>query len=169
MLTEKMEDALNAHINAELYSAYLYYAMSAHFASEGLPGCTHWMNLQVVEEMSHAHKFIEYVNERGGRVKLAAIAEPQAEWESPLAAFQDALDHERHVSALINTLVDLAIAESDHATNNFLQWFVGEQVEEEASAGEIVDKMKMVSSDRGGLFHLDAELGKRVLTAPPTF
>jgi len=169
MLTEKMENALNAHINAELYSAYMYYAMSAHFAAEGLPGCSHWMNLQVVEELDHAHRFIDYVNERGGRVKLAAIDAPQLEWESPLAVFSNALAHEQHVTSLINTLVDVAIAESDHATNNFLQWFVGEQVEEEASAGEIVDKMELVADDKGGLFFLDQELGKRALTNPPTF
>lgn len=157
-----------AFFNAEMYSAYLYYSMAAHFASQSLTGCARWMNLQAVEEMGHAQKFVDFINERGGRVVLKAIEAPPVEWSSPLEAFEQSLAHEGIVTGLINALVDVAVAESDHATNNFLQWFVGEQVEEEATVGEIVDRLKMVDSALGGIFLLDAELGKRPLTLPPT-
>jgi len=142
--------------------------MAAHFASQSLTGCSHWMNIQAVEEMGHVQKFVDFVIERGGRVALAAIDAPPVEWASPLAAFEAALEHEGHVTALINSLVDLSLEESDHATSNFLQWFVEEQVEEEASAGEIVDRMKLVDGSAGGLFLLDTELGKRPAVVPPT-
>ena len=168
MLKQKIEDALNSQINAELYSAYLYYSMAADFASRSLTGCAHWMNIQALEEMGHVQKFVNYINERGGRVSLKAIDAPPVEWSSPRKAFEDALEHEGHVTSLINSLVDLSTAESDHATCNFLQWFVEEQVEEEATAGEIVDKMKLVEGAAGGLFLLDAELAKRPATLPPT-
>jgi len=167
MLTDKMQDALNEQINAEIYSAYLYYAMEAYFQSQGLSGCAHWMQWQAIEEMSHGHKFVSFVNERGGRVKLAPIAGPPTEWDSPLAAFEAAYQHEVKVSALINKLVDLAQAERDHATHNFLQWFVGEQVEEEASAGGVVQKLKLAASSPGGLFMVDRELGQRPISLPP--
>jgi ferritin len=169
MMNQKVQDALNEQINAEMYSAYLYYSMAANFASQSLTGCTHWMNLQALEEMGHVQRFVNFINERGGRVILKAIGAPRTEWDSPLAAFEQALEHEGHVTSLINGLVDLAIAESDHATNNFLQWFVGEQVEEEAAAGEIVDKFKLVENAEGGIFLLDAELAKRPVTLPPSF
>lgn len=166
MLKEKMLDALNEQINAEMYSSYLYLSMESYFQSVSLTGFASWMRSQVQEELFHAMKFYDFVCERGGKVSLEAIAKPDSTWKSPLAAFKHILKHEQMVTSLINDLVELAIAEKDHATLNFLQWFVAEQVEEEASVGEIVDKLKLIKADTSGLFLLDAELGKRVFTPP---
>ncbi|MFP4474712.1 MAG: ferritin [Desulfatibacillaceae bacterium] len=164
MLSKKIEEAFNRQINAELYSAYLYLSMSAAFQDRNLPGMANWMRAQALEEMTHAEKFANHVNERGGRVVLAAIDGPPTEWDSPLAMFGDAYEHETKVTALINDLVDLAIAEKDHAANNFLQWFVGEQVEEEDSADQIVQQLKMVGDDKSSLFMLDREMGQRAFS-----
>jgi len=166
MLKEKMLKALNGQINAEMYSSYLYLSMEAYFQSISLGGFAAWMRSQVQEELFHAMKFYDFVCERGGRVTLDTIKKPDARWKSPLTAFKQILKHEQLVTSLINDLVDLAIAEKDHATLNFLQWFVAEQVEEEDSVGEIVDKLKLIKEDTSGLFFLDAELGKRVFTPP---
>ena len=167
MIKEKIKDAINKQINAEMYSAYLYLSMSAYFESINLKGFASWMKAQAQEEMVHAMKFYDYVNERGGRVLLTAIEAPPTQWDSPLAVFEYTYQHEQKVTGLINTLVNLANSESDHATHNFLQWFVGEQVEEESSADEIVQKLKLVGNDGGGLFMLDQEQGQRIFT-PPT-
>jgi len=167
MLKGAIEKAINEQIQAELYSAYLYYSMSAYFESVGLPGCASWMRIQALEEMTHAHKFFDFVNERGGRVSLLAIEAPPTEWESPLAAFEAAYKHETVVTGRINALVDLARAEKDHATDNFLQWYVAEQVEEEASADAIVSKLRLVEESRGGLFMVDKELKARTFVVPP--
>ncbi|MFC1572878.1 ferritin [Candidatus Eisenbacteria bacterium] len=169
MLSDKMQAALNQQVNAELFSAYLYYSMMNYFESKSLPGCAHWMKLQALEEMTHARKLEAFVNERGGRILLTPIDGPETEWASPLAVFEEAYKHELKVTKMINDLVDLAIKESDHATNNFLQWFVGEQVEEEASADEVVQKLKLVDSTQGGLFMVDRELGQRAFNLPPEF
>lgn len=166
MLKEKMLNALNEQINAELYSSYLYLSMESYFQSISLTGFATWMRSQVQEELFHSMKFYDYVNECGGRVSLAAIDKPEAEWDSPLAAFEHILKHEQLVTSLINDLMELAFEEKDHATRIFLQWFVTEQVEEEASVGEIVDKLKLIGNDRSGLFLLDAEMGKRIFTMP---
>lgn len=168
MLSKKMEEALNEQINAELYSAYLYLSMSAYFKSINLHGSANWMKVQAQEEMVHAMKIYDYVIERGDRVVLKAIAKPTTEWKSPLAAFQAAYKHEQHVTGLINDLVNLAVKEKDHATSVFLQWFVNEQVEEEASANEVVQKLKQVEKVPAGLFMIDRELGQRVFTSPTT-
>ena len=114
----------------------------------------------------HGMKFYDFVNERGGKVTLEAIAKPESVWATPLAAFEAILKHEQHVTSLINDLVDLAISEKDHASNNFLQWFISEQVEEEASATEVVEKLKLIQDNPSGLFMIDAELGKRVFVMP---
>jgi ferritin len=167
MISEKMQDAFNGQIKAELDSAYLYYSMQAYFAAAGLVGCEQWMKAQTAEEFVHAHKFVNFINERGGRVKLLALDEPRHEWDSPVAVFEEVAAHEAKVTGLINKLVDQAISESDHASNNFLQWFVGEQVEEEASADEVLTKMKMVKDSPGGLFQLDKELAGRMVTMTP--
>jgi len=167
MIKEKIQDALNEQINAELYSSYLYLSMSAYFESINLKGCANWMRVQTQEELVHAMKFYDYLIERGGKVVLSSIESPPTEWPSPLAIFENAYQHEQKVTGLINELVDLAIAEKDHATNNFLQWFVSEQVEEEASADEVVQKIKLMGDARGGIFMLDRELAQRVFT-PPT-
>jgi ferritin len=156
-----MLDALNEQINAELYSAYLYQAMAAHFAAGNLKGFAHWMDLQAKEEQAHARKMYEFLLDRGGRVTLKAIAAPPAEWKSPLAIFEESYAHEQKVTGLIHKLVDLARAESDHASEVFLAWFVSEQVEEEANASEIVEKLKMVKDHTQGLLMMDAHLGQR--------
>ena len=166
MINDKMRDALTGQINAELYSSYLYLSMSAYFASIDHGGFANWMRVQAQEELFHAMKLYDYVNERGGRIILKGIDAPQTEWDSPRAAFEHVYQHEQKVTGLINDLVNLAIEEKDHATNNFLQWFVTEQVEEEASANEILQKLNMVGEEGGGLLMLDRELALRVFTPP---
>ena len=168
MLSERMQGALNEQINAELYSSYLYLAMSSHFSSVNLVGMASWMRVQVQEELFHAIKMYDFVNERGGRAMMKAINQPPGAWDSPLAVFEAGLDHERKVTGLINNLVDVAIAERDHATSIFLQWFVTEQVEEEANASGIVSKLRMIGHDASSLFALDQELGQRVFVMPAT-
>ena len=166
MLKEKIQKALNKQVNAELYSSYLYLAMAAYFETINLKGFANWMRVQTQEELVHAMKFYDFIIERGGKAVLSSIEGPRTEWPSPLAVFEHAYEHEQKVTGLINTLVDLSIAEQDHATNNFLQWFVAEQVEEEASADEVVQKIKLMGDASGGLFMLDSELGQRVFTPP---
>jgi ferritin len=164
MLSRNMEKAFNEQMNAEMYSAYLYLSMCAYFQSINLNGFANWMRIQAQEEMVHAMKFYDFINERGARVTLKAIDSPPIEWDSPLAAFEGVLEHEQKVTGLINDLVDLAIKEKDHASHTFLQWFVSEQVEEEDSANEVVQKIKLVGDAKGGLFILDREMGQRVFT-----
>ena len=168
MIDGRMQEALNRHANAEFYSSYLYLSMSAYFQSINLPGFAHWMRVQAREELAHAMKFYDYVVERGGRVSLQVVEAPTAQWDSPLAAFEDAYRHEQKVTGLINHLVDEAVQTRDHATNNFLQWFVSEQVEEEASADAIVQKLKLMGDAPGGLFMIDHELAQRVSGQPST-
>jgi len=167
MISKKIEDAINKQINAETYSSSLYYAMSAYFESLSLKGFAKWLRIQALEELTHVHKFFAYLNDRGGRVALSAVEAPKNEWASPLEAFEDVYKHECHVTGLINKLMDLAQSESDHATQNFLQWFIAEQVEEEASADEAVQQLKLVDRTEGGLFLLDQEMSKRAFTLPP--
>ncbi|HRZ41729.1 MAG TPA: ferritin [Bacteroidales bacterium] len=162
MLTKKMEAALNEQINAEFESAYLYLSMATWFEEKNLEGMANWMMIQFKEEQTHALKFYAYVVERGGRVTLKAIRGPQTEWKSVLDVFEETLKHEHLVTSLINNLVDLAIKEKDHATNNMLQWFVAEQVEEEANAERIISMMKLIGDNVQGLFMLDRELASRV-------
>ncbi|NIS61960.1 MAG: ferritin [Proteobacteria bacterium] len=166
MLGEKIQSALNKQLNAEVYSSYLYLSMSAYFNSLNLPGFANWMRVQAQEELVHAMKFYDFINERGGRVILQQVEAPPTEWSSPLDVFENAYKHEQKVTGLINDLVNLAVGERDHATNIFLQWFVTEQVEEEASADEVVQKLKRVGDDSAGLFMLDGEMGQRVFTPP---
>jgi ferritin len=168
MLSKKMQDALNEQINAELYSAYLYLSMCAYFESVNLPGFANWMRVQTQEELMHAMKIYDYVAERGGRVLLKSIAGPPTDWKSPLAVFDAAHKHEQKVTGLINDLVNLAIEEKEHAANQFLQWFVNEQVEEEKSADDIIQKLKLVADAPGGMYMLDNEMGQRVFTPPAT-
>jgi len=166
MVSKKMGEALNEQINAELYSAYLYLSMEAYFESVNLPGFANWMRAQTQEELMHAMKIYDFVNERGGRVMLKSIAAPPTEWESSVAVFEAIYKHEQKVTGLITELVNLAILEKDHATNSFLQWFVNEQVEEESSANDVLQKLKMLGNAPGGMFMLDRELGQRVFTPP---
>ena len=161
MINERVEKALNEQVNAEIYSAYLYLSMSSYFESVNLPGFAQWMKAQAQEEMVHGMKIYDFIHERGGRVLLSAIETPQTQWTNPVSAFAATLEHEQKVTALINGLVDVAIAEKDHATNIFLQWFVTEQVEEESSVDAVLQKLKMVGDQGHGLFMMDRELGAR--------
>jgi ferritin len=165
-MNKALERGFNKQLHFELYSAYLYYAMANYCESISLPGAANWLRIQTMEETGHAAKFANFINERRGRVKLEKIDAPPVDWESPLAAFEEAYQHELKVSARINKLLDAALESSDHAAANFLQWFVAEQVEEEASADAVVQRFKLVDKSEGGLFMLDKELGSRAFTIP---
>ena len=161
MLNKRIEEELNKQINAEIWSAYLYLSMSAYFEDKNLPGFANWMKVQYQEELTHALKIFDYVNERGGKVILQPIEEVKTEWRDTVEVFEETLKHEQHVTGLINNLVNVAIEEKDHATNNMLQWFVSEQVEEEAAADEILQQLKMLHGKKEGVFMLDRELKQR--------
>ena len=169
MISEKLELALNEHMNEELFSAYLYFAMSANFQTTSLDGFGNWMRCQALEELSHTSKFYSFIIERGGKPALTAVRAPQGSWSSPLSVFEEALFHEKKITGLINDLVDLAHDERDHATGIFLQWFVTEQVEEEATAGKIIDQLQLLDSHPGGLYLLDQELKARTVTPDALF
>ena len=166
MLSETMMEHLNEQINNEIYSAYLYMSMSAYSTCTGLKGFANWFMVQYQEEMTHAMKIYDYINDQGGPVKLMAIEQPLTEFESPLDMFEKTLAHEKFITKSINELVDLAIAEKDHATNIFLQWYVTEQIEEEGNDNEIIAKLKLVGEDGNGLLMVDKELAMRVFTPP---
>jgi len=161
MIKEKMEKSLNLQLNQELYAFYLYLSMSAYFDSLNLNGFSSWMRFQAEEEKTHALKFYDYILQANAKVDLQNIEAPKKTWKSSLEVFQDTYNHEKKVTESIYEIVDLAISEKDHATHNFLQWFISEQVEEEATAINILDKIKMVGENRNGLFLLDRELGMR--------
>ena len=169
MLSKKIQDAINDQINAEMFSANLYYSMSAYFESLSLKGFAHWMRVQALEEQTHVQRFTDYVNERGGRMLMKAIEGPPTDWESPKAVFEEVYEHEVKVTGLINNLMDIALAEKDHASGNSLQWCVGEPGEEEATADDVRQKLKLVDKTEGGLFLLDQELDKRSFVLPPEF
>lgn len=158
MLSPKILDALNAQINAELHAFYTYLSMSAYFTDENFPGFAAWMRHHSDEEMVHAMKIYDFVNDRRGAVKLAAISAPRTEWANPLEAFEDALKHEQHVTALINNLVRLAREEGDYATDSFLQWFVDEQVEEEAIVDAKIQDLRHIGDSRSALFLMDRDM-----------
>ena len=166
MISKKMRKAINDQINAELHSAYLYLSMASYFKSLNLDGFAQWMTVQTQEEIAHAMKFFNFVLDRGGKALLAPIAGPDTEWDSPLAAFEAAYKHEQYITSRINDLVTLARQEGDNAAEIMLQWYVTEQVEEEASADGVVQKLRMMAGAPGGMFMLDRELGARVFTAP---
>ncbi len=166
MLTKTMNQALNDQIKWEMYSSYLYLSMCAYFSEQGLNGFAQWMRVQAQEELFHAMKFYDYVLERGGSVELQPLDAPTKDWESAIKVLEHTLEHERLVTKRINDLVDQAMADRDHATNIFLQWFVSEQVEEEDSVSQALDKLRLVGGQGGGLFFLDKELGTRVFTPP---
>lgn len=168
MINKKIEEAFNKQLNAETYSAYLYWAMSASLEKMNLPGFANWMRVQAQEEMTHAMKFYTHIIERDGTVELTAIDAPPVKWDNIKAVFESALEHERLVSGLINNLVDLAIEQKDHAANMFLQWFVTEQVEEEKNATDILGKLEIAGNTAAGLYLLDNEMATRVFTPPVT-
>lgn len=165
MKSSKVEAALNNQINEELASAYTYLAMAGVADQLGLPGFCNWFKMQYQEELEHADKFFNFLLERDGEIKLTAIPQPVVKDASPLGLFEDALNHEKHISECIFKLKDLAREESDHATDVFLEWFVTEQVEEEANTRGVIDQLKMVEGNKNGLFMIDRELASRKVEA----
>lgn len=161
MLKEKMLTALNEQINAEQYSAFLYLSMSSWFHDKGLPGFANWMYIQYQEELTHANKLFNYVVERGEKPVLKAIDQMPVEWDGIIEIYEATLKHEQLVTSLIDNLVDVAIEVRDHATQSFLQWFVDEQVEEEANVTEILDNLKLINGQGNGIFMLDREMRGR--------
>jgi len=157
MLKPKMEEALNGQVNEELFSAYLYASMVGYFESVNLKGFAHWMRMQVQEEQIHANKIGEFIMARGGRLKLRAVKEPQQDWAGARSVFEAASAHEQHITGCLNALSTLAISEQDHATRTFLEWFITEQVEEEANADNMVQQLKLAGDAPGALFLLDRE------------
>lgn len=166
MLSKKTQDALNAQINAEFWSAYLYLSMSVHFAAEGNSGIANWFEVQFKEEQDHAAILTKYVLSRGGKVTLAPIAEVKTSWKSPLDAFEDTLEHEQKVTAMIHNLYAIATQENDYATASMLKWFIDEQVEEEATAQGLIDNFKMIQGNGFGLYMIDKELKARTYSVP---
>ena len=166
MLSKKIEDAFNDQMMFEMFSADIYLSMATWFDAKDLKGFATWMKVQYDEEMFHARKFYDYIDERSGRVIIGSIGAPDTEWDSPLAAFETALGHEQIVTARIGDLVELASEEKDHASYNFLQWYVAEQVEEESSVDGVIQQLKLVEGAPGGIFMLDRELGQRTFTPP---
>ena len=164
MISEKMQNALNNHLNEEFYSSYLYLSMAAYFEAKNLKGFANWFRIQTQEEHMHGMKFFDFILQKGGKVTLSQIAEPKTEWKSIPEVFADTLKHEQKITSLINKLVEVSMLEKDFATNNFLQWFVTEQVEEEANVEEIIQKIEMIGDNKSGLYMLDNELGARTLT-----
>jgi len=162
MISAAMEKALNDQINKELYSSYYYYAMAAYLDHEGFEGMASFMKIQAMEETTHAKKFYDYVNEQDGRVTLEAIEKPRAEYDGPKHIFELGLEHEKFVTSRIHNLVNMALEEKDYATKAFLDWFVTEQVEEEATMSTILNKFKIVGDSGHALLMLDAQLGARV-------
>lgn len=159
MISQKMQDAINAQVNAEMWSSNLYLSMSLYFSKEGYDGFAKWMKAQSIEEMEHAYDMIDYVIKRGGVAKVGAIDAVPSEWKSPLDAFEETFKHECKVSEMINGVVAVASAEKDNATQDFFWKYVREQVEEEATAQSIVDKIRMAGT--AGIFYVDAQLGQR--------
>ncbi len=161
MLSKTMQDAINDQINKEMYSAYLYLAMAAHFQAESLPGFAQWMHVQQGEETGHAMKFFHYIYERGGKVALQAIDQPPATFKTPLAIFEQVLQHEQKITKSITRLYELALKEKDYPTQIMLQWFIKEQVEEEQNDMQIIEQLKMVGDAPIALIMLDRQLAGR--------
>lgn len=162
MLTKKIEEALNKQLNAELYSAYLYLSMSAYFRHQNLNGFAHWMRIQTMEESTHAMKIYDYILERGGKIHLTKVDAVDAKWNNIIEVFEESLAHERMITKNFNNLVDIGMKEKDNATLNMLQWFVNEQVEEEANTDEILQQLKMIKGEGQGVLLIDRELKTRV-------
>lgn len=166
MISERMQEALNEQVNKEFYSAYMYLAMSAYCNTIGLPGFANWMRMQYEEESLHVTKMYDYILDQGGVIHLKTIEEPEQTFGTPLEIFEQTLEHEQYVTGLIHKLMDLAVEERDYATQAFLQWYVTEQVEEEANVNDIVAPLRMVGDDKGGLMMIDQQLAVRQTPAP---
>jgi ferritin len=169
MISDKMNAALNSQVTKEIYSAYLYMAMSSYSNSIGLKGFANWFMVQYHEEMFHAMKLYEYIHSQSGAVALKAIDEPPPAFEGPLDMMTKTLAHEQMVTRYINDLMDIAISEKDHATRIFLQWYVTEQVEEEENDNDIIDQLKLIKDNPQGLMMLDRELAQRAANVPVDF
>jgi ferritin len=167
MIKQSVQDAINSQIAKEMYSSNLYLSMASFYSGMNLNGFANWMRVQAQEELFHAMKFFDYLLERGGSVVIANIDAPPVTWKSALDAFEFAYHHEQTVTESINNLASLAIKESDHATNILLQWFITEQVEEESTASDVVERLKMLGDFKGGLLMMDGELKTRVFVQPP--
>lgn len=161
MISDKMLKSLNKHLNEELYSSYLYLSMAAYFEDKNLKGFSGWMRVQSQEEYMHAMKFYDFINSVNGKVILTQIDAPKTNWKSIMEVWKDTLAHENKITSLINKLVDQAMQEKDYATNNFLQWFVTEQVEEVTTVEDIISKLELIGDNKSGLYMLDRELGAR--------
>ncbi len=166
MINEKLEKAFNDQINKELYSEYLYLSMQAYFERLNLKGFVNWFTVQVQEEHAHAMGMFNYVHERGGRVELETIDKPETNWESPLACFEQVLEHEEYVTSRINALMDVADEVKDRAALSFLDWYLKEQVEEESNVGGVLATLKLIGNDANALLLLDKELATRTFVAP---
>jgi len=160
-MNENVQNAINEQVMREFYSSHLYLAMMAYFEAESLGGFAHWMRLQAQEEHGHAMKLVDFLIDRGGRVELQAVDKPPRDFDSPLGVMKAALEHERKVTAWINELYELAVAERDYPTQVMLQWFIAEQVEEEKSAGDIIDQLEIAGAAGSALLMVDARVGRR--------
>lgn len=163
MINSKIVAALNDQLNLEYYSAYSYLAMSAYFLTQNLNGFAHWMRVQAQEELAHGMKIYDFLDDREAEIRFRALDAPKQNWDGPLDVFEDSLAHEQKVSQSIYNIADLALSERDHATHTFLQWFIEEQVEEEAAVKELIDTLKLVGAEGNGLFLLDRDLAQRDL------
>ena len=166
MINEKLEKAFNDQINKELYSEYLYLSMQAYFERLNLKGFVNWMSVQVQEEHAHALGMFDYLNQRGGNVQLEAIDKPETDWESPLAVFEQVLEHEEYVTSRINALMDIAEETKDRAAMSFLNWYLKEQVEEEDNVGNVLATLKLIGDDKKALLMLDKDLATRTFVQP---
>ena len=162
MISTKMQEALNKQLNEELFSSYLYLSMATYFEEKNLKGFAHWFRIQSQEENMHGMKFFNFIVQKGGKVSLKQIETPKTDWNSILEVFTDSLKHEQKISGLINLLTELSMNEKDYATHTFLQWFITEQVEEEANVHELIQKLEMIGDNKSGLYLLDNELRSRV-------
>jgi ferritin len=160
-INKKVEEVLNKQVNAEFWSAYLYLAMSAWFETKGLKGFANWMLIQFKEETTHALKIFDFVNKRGGEIKLQPIAAVDKTWDGLIQIFEETYKHECHVTEMIHNCYDVAVADKDHASASMLKWFIDEQTEEEENALDILDKLKLIGEKGGAVYHLDRELKKR--------
>ena len=166
MISNRLHEAINAQINAELWSAYLYLSMSMDAEAKGLKGVANWYHVQYLEEQDHARIFMNYLNSRDAKVTLLPIAEVPTEWDSALAMFTQTLEHEKKVTSLINNLAAIANEDRDFASINRLTWFIDEQVEEEENAREMIAACEAVEGNKYGMYMLDKELSTRTYTQP---
>lgn len=166
MISKKMEQMLNEQINKELFSSHLYLSMCSYFLEKELDGFANFFRVQAQEELFHAHKQFDYIHHAGGKITMMAVAQPQTDFDSTLQAFEVTLKHERSVSQSINDLAKQAISEDDYATHAFLQWFLTEQVEEEALVNNLLAKLRMIGDNTSALYLLNTELAQRSFTPP---